>query len=66
MKDMFGDTRAIVEPAGALGVAGMKAYLKMHKLTGKTCVAICSGVRHLINAYLCKKRQICGLIDLDS
>ncbi|KAG0249365.1 hypothetical protein DFQ27_000173 [Actinomortierella ambigua] len=43
IKEIFEDTRSIVEPAGALGVAGCKKYLREHKLTGKTCIAICSG-----------------------
>ena len=43
IKDVFEDTRSILEPAGALGVAGAKAYAKQHKLRGKTLVAIASG-----------------------
>jgi threonine dehydratase len=27
IKDIFEDTRAIVEPSGALGVAGLKKYV---------------------------------------
>ncbi len=30
MKDIFEDTRAITEPSGALGVAGVKKYLSLH------------------------------------
>lgn len=30
MKDIFEDTRAITEPSGALGVAGIKKYLELH------------------------------------
>ncbi|KZS23677.1 PLP-dependent threonine dehydratase [Wohlfahrtiimonas chitiniclastica] len=30
MKDIFEDTRAITEPSGALGVAGIKKYLEMY------------------------------------
>jgi threonine dehydratase len=43
IKDVFEDTRAILEPAGALAVAGLKAYAAKHKLKGKTLVAIASG-----------------------
>ena len=43
IKDIFDDTRAISEPAGALAVAGMKNYIAQHKLKGKTLVAIDSG-----------------------
>ncbi|WP_459558442.1 threonine ammonia-lyase [Lacunimicrobium album] len=43
IKDAFEDTRRILEPAGALGIAGAKAYASKHKLTDKTFVAITCG-----------------------
>ena len=43
IKDVFEDTRAVLEPAGALAVAGAKAYAAQHKLKEKTLVAIASG-----------------------
>jgi threonine dehydratase len=43
MKDIFQDTRNVVEPSGALGVAGMKQYIETHKLKGKTLVAVNCG-----------------------
>ena len=43
IKDAFEDTRAVLEPAGALAVAGAKAYAARHKLKDKTLVAIASG-----------------------
>lgn len=43
IKDVFEDTRSILEPAGALAVAGLKAYVEKHQLAGKTLVAIASG-----------------------
>jgi len=43
IKDIFDDTRAISEPAGALALAGMKKYIEQNQLTGKTFVAIDSG-----------------------
>jgi threonine dehydratase len=43
IKDVFEDTRSILEPAGALAVAGMKEYAARHKLNDKTLVAIASG-----------------------
>ena len=43
IKDVFQDTRSIVEPAGAMGVAAMKQYVRDHKLKGKTFVAITCG-----------------------
>jgi len=43
IKDVFEDTRSILEPAGALGVAGAKAWAKKHNAKGKTLVAVASG-----------------------
>jgi len=43
IKDVFEDTRAVLEPAGALAVAGAKAYAARYKLKDKTLVAIASG-----------------------
>ena len=43
IKDVFEDTRSILEPAGALATAGIKEYAKRNKLTGKTLVGIASG-----------------------
>ena len=43
LKDVFQDTRSVLEPAGALALAGAKQYALDHKLKGKTLVAITSG-----------------------
>ena len=43
IKDVFEDTRSILEPAGALAIAGAKEYAKQHKLKDKTLVAVASG-----------------------
>jgi threonine dehydratase len=43
IKDVFEDTRSILEPAGALSIAGAKAYVAQHKLQGETLVAVASG-----------------------
>lgn len=43
IKDVFDDTRAIQEPAGALAVAGMKRYVAEHGLAGETLVALTCG-----------------------
>lgn len=43
IKDVFEDTRSILEPAGALSIAGAKAYVAREKLQGATLVAIASG-----------------------
>ena len=43
IKDVFEDTRSILEPAGALGVAAIKQYAQANKLRGQTFVAITCG-----------------------
>lgn len=43
LKDVFEDTRAILEPSGALAVAGLKQYCEQHKARGRTMIAIASG-----------------------
>jgi threonine dehydratase len=43
IKDVFQDTRSVLEPAGALALAGAKQYAAEHKLKGKTLVAIACG-----------------------
>lgn len=43
IQDIFEDTRAVAEPAGALSLAGLKAYAKEHNLHGARLVAIVSG-----------------------
>ena len=42
-KDIFDDTRAMVEPAGALAVAGIKKYVQENQLVGQQVIAINSG-----------------------
>ena len=43
IKDVFEDTRVVLEPAGALAVAGAKAWVERHAARGKTLVAVASG-----------------------
>jgi threonine dehydratase len=43
MKDIFDDCRAVVEPAGALAIAGMKKYVEQTGVQGKNLVAVNSG-----------------------
>ena len=43
MKDVFQDTRSILEPSGALSVAALKQYVAREGCTGKTFVAITCG-----------------------
>ena len=43
IKDVFEDTRSILEPAGALAIAGAKAYIEREGISGQTLVAIACG-----------------------
>lgn len=43
IKDVFEDTRTILEPSGALSVAGVKAYVEHEKILHQTLVAVSSG-----------------------
>ncbi len=42
-KGVFEDTRAVLEPAGALAVAGVKAYVERQRVRGQTFVAVACG-----------------------
>jgi threonine dehydratase len=43
IKDVFEDTRAVLEPAGALSVAGLKLWQERHRTKDRTFVAIACG-----------------------
>jgi threonine dehydratase len=43
IRDVFEDTRSIAEPAGALSIAGLKAWVEREGVRGATLVAIDSG-----------------------
>ncbi|MEX3583777.1 MAG: threonine ammonia-lyase, biosynthetic [Burkholderia sp.] len=43
IKDVFQDTRSLLEPAGALAVAGTKRYAEREGIEGQTLIAITSG-----------------------
>jgi threonine dehydratase len=43
IKDVFEDTRCVLEPAGALGVAAIKHYVADHKLKGQTLITVTCG-----------------------
>ena len=43
IKDIFDDTRAIAEPAGALAVAGLKRYVERGPAPGQRLAAVVSG-----------------------
>ncbi|MCD0218071.1 threonine ammonia-lyase, biosynthetic, partial [Enterobacter hormaechei subsp. steigerwaltii] len=43
VKDIFDDTRSITEPAGALALAGLKAYIAREGAENQTLIAVTSG-----------------------
>jgi threonine dehydratase len=43
IKDIFEDTRAVVEPAGGLSLAGAKRWIERRRVKGRTFVAIAGG-----------------------
>jgi threonine dehydratase len=43
IKDVFDDTRAVMEPAGALGVAGLKTWVARTGVRDRTLVVLLSG-----------------------
>ena len=43
IKDVFEDTRAVLEPAGALAIAGAKVWVEKRGVRGRTLIAIASG-----------------------
>ena len=43
IKDVFEDTRVVLEPAGALAIAGAKAWVEKYACKRKTLVAVASG-----------------------
>ncbi|HEX5478015.1 MAG TPA: threonine ammonia-lyase, biosynthetic, partial [Burkholderiales bacterium] len=43
IKDVFEDTRVVLEPAGALAIAGVKAWVQKRALKNKVLVAVASG-----------------------
>ncbi|MCL4142690.1 UNVERIFIED_CONTAM: hypothetical protein GTU68_014700, partial [Idotea baltica] len=66
IKDVFEDNRAILEPAGALGVAGAKKYINENNIKNKNIMIIASGanmnfnrLRHVAErAELGEKKEI--------
>jgi threonine dehydratase len=43
IKDIYQDTRSVMEPSGGLALAGVKHYVALEKAKDKTFVAICCG-----------------------
>ncbi|XP_030958306.1 threonine dehydratase 1 biosynthetic, chloroplastic-like [Quercus lobata] len=60
IKDMFDEKRSILEPAGALAIAGAKAYCKYYGLQDENVVAVTSGANMNFN----KLRLVSKLADV--
>jgi threonine dehydratase len=60
IKSVYQSTRSIVEPAGALGMAGLKKYVRERKVNGQTLVAINSGANMNFERlrYVAERTQI--------
>ena len=43
LKDVFEDTRSVLEPAGALAIAGVKSWVERHRPKNRTFVAVACG-----------------------
>jgi threonine dehydratase len=43
IKDVFEDRRAVLEPAGALAIAGLKEYVQREQVEGQTLAAVACG-----------------------
>ncbi|MFK8068088.1 MAG: threonine ammonia-lyase, biosynthetic [Gammaproteobacteria bacterium] len=60
VKDIFEDTRSIPEPAGALGLAGLKQYVARENIKNKELIAIFSGA----NINFDRLRHVAELAEL--
>mmetsp|Transcript_10082 Transcript_10082/g.11782 ORF Transcript_10082/g.11782 Transcript_10082/m.11782 type:complete len:638 (-) Transcript_10082:154-2067(-) len=60
IKDVFEDTRSILEPAGACALAGAKAYLEYNNIKGSTSVVVTSGA----NMNFDRLRLVAELADI--
>jgi threonine dehydratase len=62
IKDMFTETRTILEPAGALALAGAKAYLARNGLKVPLCCPCIAPQGTTVNAY----HQVLSIYGSDS
>jgi threonine dehydratase len=60
IKDIFEDTRSIVEPAGALAVAGIKKYISKNKCNNQNLISINCGANINFDrlAFVAERAQI--------
>lgn len=72
VKDVFDDTRTLMEPSGALSVAGLKKYVAEQGCSGKTMIAVTSGanvnfdrLRHIAErAELGEQREMLMAVEI--
>ena len=57
IKDVFNESRSILEPSGAIAVAGAKDYIKHYNIKNRTVVAVTSGA----NMNFDRLRQVSDL-----
>ncbi|MFN2257423.1 MAG: threonine ammonia-lyase, biosynthetic [Desulfuromonadaceae bacterium] len=60
IRAIYQETRSIVEPAGALGVAGLRKYVQQHQIEGQHLVAINSGANMNFDRlrYVAERAQV--------
>lgn len=72
IKDIFDDTRSVAEPAGALGVAGIKKYTMQENIRNECLIAINSGaninfdrLRHVAErAQIGERRELLMAVEI--
>jgi len=73
IKDIFDDTRAVTEPAGAVAIAGLKKYVREKAIVGQTLMAMVTGaninfdrLRHVSErAELGESREVLLAVTID-
>ena len=66
IKDIYQDTRSVMEPSGGLALAGIKRYLEKNKVRNKTFVAICCGANMNFDRlrFVAERALVvCGCVD---
>ncbi|WP_445079992.1 threonine ammonia-lyase, biosynthetic [Acidipropionibacterium jensenii] len=60
VKDLFDDNRAVAEPAGAVSLAGLKKYVRSHRLHGERLAHILSGANLNFGSlrYIAERAQL--------
>ena len=66
IQDIFEDTRSIAEPAGALGVAGIKKYASRENCSGRVFISINGGANMNFDRlrYVAERGDICAQREL--